>query len=243
MTPRHGKPLIAVTTRPRDAGGVKGWDTTTAAVMQMLYVEAIWRAGCNEAMVAPRHLSHEDALDLLTRVDGLVLVGGGDIDPARYADQRHPEVYDVYESSDALEITLAQAAVELGVPTLAICRGMQVLNVALGGTLRQHLEPDDGWQPHRIGECHSVEVIEGSRLSECGHRFDAAWSFHHQAIDTLGDQLVVTAKADDGCIEAIELSAADTWIVGVQWHPERTAATDPQQQWLFDTLADHARAR
>ncbi len=232
------KPLIAVSTRPRGAGDVSGWVDTPAAVMQMLYVEAIWRAGCHESMLAPRHLSHDDALDLLQRVDGLVLVGGGDVDPARYGQDRHPEVYGVSEESDALELTLARAAVELGVPTLAICRGMQVLNVALGGTLQQHLDPSEGWDPHRLGECHPVEVSEGSRLAAlAAPRFDAAWSYHHQAIDTVGAGLVITAKADDGCIEAIELSDPNAWIVGVQWHPERTAAHDPQQQLLFDRLA------
>jgi putative glutamine amidotransferase len=238
-----GKPLIAVSTRPRGAGDVSGWDTTTAAVMQMLYVEAIWRAGCNESMLAPRHIDHDDALDLLKRVDGLVLVGGGDVDPARYGQDRHPEVYGVSEESDSLELTLARAAVELGVPTLAICRGMQVLNIALGGTLKQHLDPSEGWDPHRLGECHSVQVVAGSRVAKIGPQVDAAWSYHHQAIDALGDGLVVTAKADDGCIEAIEFSSTDDWIVGVQWHPERTAETDPQQQWLFDTLAIHAQQR
>ncbi len=236
-----GKPLIAVSTRPRGTGDVSGWIDTDAAVMQMLYVEAIWRAGCNESMLAPRHLTHDDALDVLSRVDGLVLVGGGDVDPARYGQDRHPEVYGVSEASDALELTLARAAVELQLPTLAICRGMQVLNIAMGGTLQQHLDPSDGWDPHRLGECHSVQVVQGSRLAKMGAQFDAAWSYHHQAIDSLGAGLTVTAKADDGCVEAIEVEANNSWIVGVQWHPERTASGDTQQQWLFDSLATHAR--
>jgi putative glutamine amidotransferase len=238
------KPVIAVSTRPREAGDVSGWSDTTAAVMQMLYVEAIWRAGCHESMLAPRHITHDDALDILGRVDGLVLVGGGDVDPAHYGQDRHPEVYGVSESSDSLELTLARAAVELGVPTLAICRGMQVLNVALGGTLKQHLDPSEGWDPHRLGECHAVHVVDGSRLAQVSpSTFDAAWSYHHQAIDRVADGLIVTAKADDGCIEAIEHAAQDAWIVGVQWHPERTAAVDAQQQRLFDVLATHARDR
>ncbi len=244
MSAHPTKPVIAVSTRPRDAGDVSGWSDTSAAVMQMLYVEAIWRAGCHESMLAPRHITHDEAVEILQRVDGLVLVGGGDVDPARYGQDRHPEVYGVSEASDSLELTLARAAVELGVPTLAICRGMQVLNIAMGGSLQQHLDPSEGWDPHRLGECHPVHVVDGSRLSRVSpQQFDAAWSYHHQAIDRVGDGLSVTAKADDGCVEAIELIDQEAWIVGVQWHPERTAATDVQQQRLFDTLATYAQQR
>jgi putative glutamine amidotransferase len=239
---RGVKPLIAVSTRPRHAGDVSGWPDTQAAVMQMLYVESIWRAGCMEAMLAPRNLSDDDALDLLSRVDGLVLVGGGDVDPARYGQPPHPTVYGVNAASDDLELTLARAAVELQLPTLAICRGMQVLNVAMGGTLKQHLEPDEGWGEHRAGTCHPVKVMAGSQLAELGgDRFDAAWSFHHQAIDELAPGLTINATAEDGCIEGFEHE--DSWIMAVQWHPERTAASDPQQQALFDELGRQAMAR
>jgi putative glutamine amidotransferase len=235
------KPLIAVSTRPRNAGDVSGWPDTQAAVMQMLYVESIWRAGCLEAMVAPRNLTHDDALDLLSRVDGLVLVGGGDVDPARYGQTQHPTVYGVNAASDDLELTLAKAAVELGLPTLGICRGMQVLNVALGGTLKQHLEPNEGWGEHRAGSCHPVKVVDGSQLAAVGgDHFDAAWSFHHQMIDELAPGLTINATAEDGCIEGFEHN--DSWIMAVQWHPERTAAGDPQQQALFDELGRQALA-
>jgi putative glutamine amidotransferase len=208
--------------------------------MQLLYIEGVWRAGGNEAMVAPRIVTDDAIDDLLDRVDGLVLVGGGDIDPAQYGQTQHETVYDVFPESDSLELTLARRAVHLGVPTLAICRGMQVLNVALGGTLQQHL--DDHLLPiHRTGVTHAVDVVAGSRLSQVSPTFDACWSYHHQVVDGVGSGLVVTAKSSEGLIEAIELADDTRWIVGVQWHPERNAADDPQQQSLFDELIVRAR--
>jgi putative glutamine amidotransferase len=209
--------------------------------MQLLYVEAVWRAGGNEAIVAPRIVTESVVDDLLSRVDGLVLVGGGDIDPARYGQQPHPSVYDVFVEADELELTLARRAVALGVPTLAICRGMQVLNVALGGTLQQHLDHDDLIEAHRTARTHPVDVAAGTRLAAVSTEMDACWSFHHQVVDQLGDGLMVSAKSADGLIEAIEPTDAAAWVVAVQWHPERNAAEDEQQQALFDELIHQAR--
>jgi putative glutamine amidotransferase len=235
------RPLIAVSARHRNPGEVSGWSDLPAAVMQRSYLEGIWRAGCLEAMIAPRSLTDNEADDLLARMDGLVLVGGGDIDPAHYGQDAHPEVYGVNALSDALELTLVKAAVRARIPTLAICRGMQVLNVALGGTLCQHLDPADGWDIHR-GPLHRIDVEPGSRIAAVAAPFDEAWSWHHQAVDQPGAGLVITGRAEDGCVEAVELDSRDTWIVGVQWHPERTAHTDAQQQGLFEALGEQARS-
>jgi putative glutamine amidotransferase len=128
-----------------------------------------------------------------------------------------------------------QAAVDLGVPVLAVCRGCQVLNVALGGTLRQHV--DD----HR-GLVHPVNVTPGSRTEAAmGTATPAGWSRHHQVIDEVGRGLTVTATSEDGFVEGVEHD--DGWVVGVQWHPEDSAADDPAQQGLFDGFVAQCRDR
>lgn len=234
------RPLIAVSGRPRRAGDVKNWPSTSATVAQMTYIEAVWQAGGDPAILAPRPLDDDHADALLRRFDGLVLVGGGDIDPAEYGQERSPRVYGIEPASDALELALARAALRLGTPTLAICRGLQVLNVALGGTLHQHITDDAEGHGDTSGPgTHHVEVEPGSRLAKAlggATRVDAAWSYHHQAIDALAPGLAVTGRAADGVIEAVEVDTVDRWCLAVQWHPERTAPTDPQQQALFNAL-------
>lgn len=216
--------------------------------MQYTYLESLWRAGCDEAIVAPRPLSDAEARNYLSRVDGLVLVGGGDMDPALFGQERHPRVYDVEPKSDALELALAKAAFEMGKPFLAICRGMQVLNVALGGTLHQHITGESGFGEHgdpAEGKAmHGVEVEAGSMLSKAiggETTIEECWSFHHQAIDSLAPGLTVSARSYDGAIEGIERAdPAAGWVLGVQWHPERTSHRDPLQQALFNELSAQA---
>ena len=246
------RPLIAITSRPRNAGEVHKWPDSPATVMQNVYLEALWRAGCDEAIVAPRSWSLEAARAYLSRLDGLVLVGGGDVDPARFNQDRHERTYGVVAESDELELMMLRAAIDLGVPTLAICRGLQVLNVAFGGTLHQHITDAPGYQHHgQPGEgfaSHGVEVEAGSLLSKSqggATRIEACWSYHHQAVDELGAGLVVTARSDDGAVEAVEIAASRStdWLVAVQWHPERTAVSDQAQQALFDELSRQATAR
>ena len=243
------RPLIAVSSRPRQPGEVSQWPVTAAAVMQMTYLEALWRAGGDEAIIAPRVISDGQADDLLARVDGLILVGGGDMDPAQFGQEPDPEVYGVEPASDALELALARAALRSGKPLLAICRGLQVLNVALGGTLHQHITGQMGTHNHgdpRHGHAeHPVTVEPGTLLAKAiggASGIEACWSYHHQAIDRVADPLVVTARSADGVVEAVELADAHTkgWMVGIQWHPERTAHHDPQQQALFDALVTAA---
>ena len=144
------------------------------------------------------------------------------------------------------------AAVEQGVPTLAICRGMQVLNVARGGTLVQHITREPGYGAHgQPGEgpaIHPVEVEPGTLLAKTqggAATIESCWSYHHQVLGTLGDGLIVSARSTDGAIEAVELapSSAKAWLVGIQWHPERTAHKDAAQQALFDSLVEQAASR
>lgn len=193
------------------------------------YLNALKQAGASPVLLQ----ATQDApvLDqykqlLLGEHTGLLLTGGGDVDPSRYGESAHDKVYGVDHARDAVELNLVQRAVELGVPIFAICRGIQVLNVALGGTLVQDL-PSQGYEGHwgdsdKRGEpVHDVVVVQPeSCLAEIlkVERVKVN-SFHHQAIKALGRGLVVTARSPDGVIEAVELEGKP-FVLGVQWHPE-----------------------
>jgi len=169
--------------------------------------------------------------------DAVLLPGGGDLDPARYgqiASSTH--VYDVDPVQDGFDLAVARWALAAGVPLLAVCRGLQVVNVALGGTLVQHM--DVGHRHH----VHDVPLTSGTAREALGPGVTAS-CYHHQRIDRLGAGLRVVGSAEDGTIEAVELPAAAGWFLGVQWHPEDTAASDPAQQRAFDALVRAARDR
>jgi putative glutamine amidotransferase len=237
------RPLVAVPGYPLVAGRVTGWKEGASAVPAE-YIDALRRAGLRPAILsAPDPGS---AREILEPFDALVLIGGGDVDPARYGAARHPAVYGVDPDRDDLELALAREAVDAGLPLLAICRGLQVLNVALGGTLHQHLADLLGMGQHGRANTdgtpvvHDVTVAPASRLAEIAGEagvFTRCTSVHHQAVDRVGQGLVVTARSADGVIEAIESPPGQGWVLAVQWHPERTAAVDSQQQALFDALA------
>jgi putative glutamine amidotransferase len=239
------RPLIAVPAYPVKAGRVEGWVNAGVAA-PLPYIEALQRAGAQEAILSPVAIADAGGAEMLARFDGLLLLGGGDLDPVEYGHERRGEVYSVIAHRDRFEIALVRAAIELGVPTLAICRGHQVLNVARGGTLDQHITGRDGVLDHGKpgveggASVHELELEPGSRLAEAMRVTRASCSsHHHQAVDRVGDGLRVTAHATDGIIEGIELSG-NAWIVGAQWHPEDTAADDPAQQGLFDTFVEQA---
>ncbi len=230
-------PLVGITTYPPNAGD--------RFELPREYVEAVRRAGGIPVLIAPGEPQLDD---LLERLDGLVLAGGGDIDPARWGGDPHPTIEFVDAARDDLELDLARRVVDEGIPTLAVCRGMQVLNTALGGSLHPHL-PDavDTDVPHRLepkwSHTHAVEAEAGSLVAEVmGREQTAAACWHHQAIDRLAPGLAVTAWSPDGVIEAVEL-AGHPWLVAVQWHPEMTAAEDADQQRLFDGLVEMINGR
>lgn len=235
------KALIAVAGRTLRPGRVAGW-RDAAFGAPAAYVHALRRAGAQEGVLLPTPLDSGEASARLERFDGLLLMGGGDVDPARYGEQRRPEVVGVSSTRDEFEISLVRAAVDAGIPTLAICRGMQVVNVALGGSLRQHLD-DGGTVRHRELDdgyaTRTVRLEKGSRVATATgvERVETACS-HHQAVERLAEGLIPVGWADDGLVEAVELR--DGWIVGVQWHPERTAVEDPVQQRLFDAFVEQA---
>lgn len=185
--------------------------------------------------------------EALSPFAGLLLPGGGDLEPARYGAAAHPDVYGTHAERDEAELALVQAAMRIGLPTMAICRGLQILNVATGGTLYQHLPEVEGMHPHGLpitgaSVFHDVKVASGTRLSDVSGR-ETLWciSHHHQGVDRLGEGLVPTAWSDDGLVEGIELDAEEPWVMAVQWHPEMTAAEDPSQQALFDGFVAQAR--
>ncbi len=231
------RPLIAISARFSDTA--EGWRVPTYATGRT-YCDAIVRAGGLPVVLPPVAASIPHLREVLAGLHGLVLPGGPDVDPACYgAAERHPALYGVRTEHDEFEMALARAAIAADLPLLAICRGMQVLNVALGGTLHQHITDDEVEVKHRF-ELHAVQLVAGCRAAlamntdrPVGH------SVHHQALDGVGAGLVVTAHADDGTIEGVELPGRD-WVVGVQWHPEDTADGDAQQQALFDELVRRA---
>jgi len=239
------RPLIAVPAYPLKAGRVQDWEKPGVAVPTP-YVEALQRAGALEAILMPVAIDDGDAGAILDRFDGLLLLGGGDLHPEEYGQDRRQTVYGVVPHRDRFELALARAAVARGVPTLAICRGLQVLNVALGGSLDQDITDRAGVLDHGKpgvpggSSVHDIELDPGSRLAEAMQVTQATCSsHHHQAVDRAGDGLRVTARARDGVVEGIELDG-DAWIVGAQWHPEDTAPDDPAQQRLFDTFVHRA---
>jgi gamma-glutamyl-gamma-aminobutyrate hydrolase PuuD len=212
------------------------------------YVRAVERAGGVAVPIVP---GRAEAKNALRDLDALILTGGGDVDPVVYGQQQEPEVKDedIQRGRDALEIELAREVSERKIPTLCICRGLQVLNVALNGTLIQHLPKRVGDKVPHVGAdgdgIHPVDVIPSSHLAKIlGTTRTSPNSSHHQAIDRVAEGLRVVARSpDDGIIEGVE-ATDHPWLIGVQWHPERSS--EACQQRLFDDLvraAREARAR
>ncbi len=217
------------------------------------YVQAIGRAGARMILL-PATPSTADCPpeELLSGVDGLCLLGGGDLDPASYGQTTHPLTHGVNQSRDAIELGLTRYAIANDIPLLAICRGCQVLNVACGGTLHQHLGDVPGFDEQSHGKpaelltgIHPITATQGSRLAAAigGVKALDCVSAHHQCADRVGAGLHVTAHAPDGCVEALELGDNHPFALGVQWHPEINAGIDSQQQGLFDAFVDAASKR
>lgn len=229
MTP----PLIAIPGRRSDEA--KSMRTPVVAAGRF-YVDAIQRAGGIPVVIPPNE--DESAVrETIDRCDGMVLLGGGDVDPRNYGQTERARLFGVNPFLDSFEINAVRHALSVDMPVLAICRGHQILNVALGGTLVQHLE---NFEEHR-GVLHPVSVVAGSRVAAAMCTTEPlAMSYHHQAIDTPADSLRVIATTADGTIEAVE-HPGKRWVVGVQWHPEDTAHEDPANQGLFDAVVAAAR--
>jgi len=204
------------------------------------YSRAVARAGGVPVLVPPIRELSANALTVLQHFDGVLLPGGGDVDPRRYGQEPTDDnLYGITELHDELDIAVCLAAVELDLPMLALCRGMQVLNVALGGSLQQDIGNSDHWMRE-----HTVSLAPGSRIADaCGTtQLEHCHSVHHQGIDVLANSLTACGWAPDGQLEAVELGSA-SWIVGAQWHPEDTASRAPHQQAIYDELVRRAAAR
>ena len=203
------------------------------------YVQAILRAGGLPLLLPTAAVERVDLW--IERLQGLVLIGGGDIDPVRYGAALHETIYNLDQERDACELALARSALKRRMPTLAICRGMQVVNVVLGGTLHRHLPDVFGDKvahrlPPRETTRHPVEIAADAHIVQAmGATRVLTVSWHHQAVERLGEGLRPVAWAEDGVIEAMEL-AENPYLLAVQWHPELSAAEDPAQQGLFDRL-------
>ena len=231
------RPLVAVIGRRAARVPILRFSATLAAEA---ICEAVWVAGGEPVVLhGPAGDSLAELPSRLKTFDGVLMPGGADIDPRRYGADPDPRSADVVAFQDDFDIGVTRVLVDGDVPTLAICRGMQILNVALGGTLVQHVDETNTRHHNAI---HPVQVTAGSRLHAIvGAETIDVSSYHHQAIDRLGVGLAVTAVAGDGVAEAVEHQHAD--IVAVQWHPEDCHATSDTDAALFADLIDRARKR
>jgi gamma-glutamyl-gamma-aminobutyrate hydrolase PuuD len=221
-----GKPLIGITTYVETAAW--GHWRLEAALIPYDYVRAVERAGGRAVLVPPDPDGAEEILDAL---DGLIFSGGNDMEPREYGAEAHPETIGTNPVRDRGELALLDAALARDLPVLAICRGFEVLNVARGGDLVQHLPDVVGHEEHRaiVGQFseHSVRVDPSSRIGDVS---GVVMSHHHQGIGRIGDGLREVAWAEDGTVEAIE-DPAKAFVVGVLWHPEAG-----EDQRLFEQL-------
>jgi gamma-glutamyl-gamma-aminobutyrate hydrolase PuuD len=228
------RPLVGITTYVTPAT-FENWEEESALV-PMDYVRAVERAGGRPLLVPPSDEGIEEALDA---VDGLIFSGGSDLDPATYGQEAHPETKGVVADRDRAELTLLQAALARDMPVLAVCRGSQVLNVALGGDLIQHLPDEVGHDNHKHtpGEYsdHDVALEPETRLAALLGAHAPVKSHHHQGFGRLGSGLREAARADDGTLEALE-DPSRRFVLGVLWHPEAG-----EDQRLFAELVEEAR--
>lgn len=236
-------PIVALTATTKDIDGMMRVRLNEA------YVDAIRAAGLTPLVVPP--LGPRELESVVAGVRGLVLTGGEDVDPARYGAERRATVSDVHQRRDECELSLVGLAREHRLPTLAICRGLQVVNVALGGTLVQDIPSDcpngieHDFAKARTARVHDVSIEAQSRLGAAiGATRIAVNSSHHQALARVAQGLRVTARSPDGMIEGAEWAGEDWWMLGVQWHPEELTRDAPDwDRALFRAFAAQAHRR
>ena len=234
-----GPPAIGLTTyRQRAQSGV--WDVD-ACFLPGVYIDGVTSCGGVAALLPPQTADAGAAERILAGLDGLILTGGRDVEPAAYGHDPHPATDEPARDRDAWEFALLAAALHRRMPVLGICRGAQVINVALGGTLHQHL-PDVIGCNHKKGDAvfatSTVRTTAGTRLAAMVGPSVQAQCYHHQGIDRLGAGLVVSATDDHGVIEAVEMPGED-FVIAVQWHPEETLG----DRRIFGGLVAAARGR
>lgn len=237
------RPEIGIVSYHLRPGRVTNWKVGGYGLPEN-YVDATRHAGGRATLLLPG--DDRSPAELLDAVEALMLIGGGDVEPSRYGQEPSETVYGLEPDRDAFEIDLLREADRRGTPTLCICRGIQVMNVAFGGSLTQDLPSDARFMPHGSPSgtdavVHDVKLAGGSAIARAADVDVAACSsHHHQGVDRLGEGIVPSGWSEDGLVEAIERETG--WMVGVQWHPEDTAPADPAQQGLFDELVERARS-
>ena len=228
------RPLIGLPGRRKRIGDLTGWPTALGELHFDMYfadyASSVWAAGG-----LPAHLPvGVDPSEWVHHLDGLVLTGGADVDPARYGQQNTAS--DVEPERDTIEFALLDAALADAIPVLGICRGFQVVNVAAGGTLHQDVPSHARYDLDPATEVHELTLVPGSRVHAMFGDTHRVNSLHHQTVDRVGSGLTVTATAEDGTPEAIE--SDDGQVLAVQWHPEMMNHHDPTFRWLV--AASHA---
>ncbi|WP_049567939.1 gamma-glutamyl-gamma-aminobutyrate hydrolase family protein [Streptomyces sp. SBT349] len=224
-------PLIGISTYLEASARWGVWDQS-AALLPAGYHRQVQRTG-GVAVLLPPDETPGAARTLVTRLDGLVIAGGPDVEPARYGAHRDPRTGPPAPERDAWETALIEAALDARLPLLGVCRGMQLLNVVLGGTLHQHIEGHAG--PPGVFAEHKVTPVPGTLLARALPEPVPVPTYHHQAVDALAPALRASAFAEDGTVEAVERPAADGYALAVQWHPE--AAMDPRLMRALITAA------
>lgn len=233
------RPVVGLTTYlERVQTGI--WDIR-AGYLPADYFEGVILAGGIAVLLPPQPVDAQIVDSVLDSLHALVITGGYDLDPASYGQQPHPSTDQPRADRDAWEFALLRGALRRGLPVLGICRGAQVLNVALGGTLHQHLPDVLGHSGHRAGNGVftrlPVRTVAGTRLAALVGEATDAPSYHHQAIDRVGEGLMVSARDTDGVVEALELPG-DMFVLAVQWHPEQSL----EDLRLFTAIVDAARS-
>ena len=234
------RPLIAVTSRRIPAERISNW-LEPAQALPTYYLDALHRAGGMGVSMVPQPADEVEVDEVASRFDALMVSGGQDVDPSLYGQQPHVETTGYDGIADRWEIALIDSFRQAGKPILAICRGAQLVNVAFGGSLHQHLADLDRVSAHGIpngggGTPNPMLVDPGTRLAAAiGTDGVVGNCHHHQAVDRVGEGLVVVARTADGVVEGLE-APHEAWTVAVQWHPEDSAMHDPVQQRLFESF-------
>jgi putative glutamine amidotransferase len=229
--PPNARPLVIIPARFSDSASALRYVAEVAAAKLL---EALWGAGGEPLVVhptAPRP-GTEQLAERFWMADAVLLPGGGDLSPRWYGQQPHPSLYGVDEDQDAFDLAVARWAMQENLPLLAICRGIDVVNVALGGTVVQDMNETTGRDHREL--VHDIELVPDTAMRDIvsGDRITISCS-HHQCIDELADKLQPAAYAADGTIEAVTLAGHEGWFLGLQWHLEDFADSDPVQQGIF----------
>lgn len=226
-------PLIGLPGRRIASDAIDGWPQALHGLEVDMYL-AGYALGVLEAGGLPVHIPLDVAADdIIDHLDGLVLTGGADVEPARYGAAPHPELMTPEPDRDRLEFELLAIALERTMPVLGVCRGLQVINVAQGGTLEQHVPEHLRFDVPYTETVHEVRTVEGSELHQLYGESFSVNSLHHQVVQEVGRGLEVTARAADGTVEGLEMGAD---VLAVQWHPEMlsTRSSDPSLRWLVE---------